>query len=249
MTTERGRRDRDMFARWEARYTETGSETAPLIPAATVVVLRDTDAGIETLMLRRNSKLEFVGGMWVFPGGRIDPDDHRDDDEDVVEAARRAAVREAAEEAGQELQTDGLAWFSHWTPPAITPKRFSTWFFAARSSGDAVNIDGGEIHDSGWMTPVDAMQRRNALEIELAPPTWVTLETLALYDDVDSALAALDAAEVTFFETRISRGAEGAVALWEGDAGYASGDADAPGRRHRLTMAETGYVYDRSGHD
>ena len=31
------------------------------------------DAGLETLMLRRNSKLEFAGGMWVWPGGRIDP--------------------------------------------------------------------------------------------------------------------------------------------------------------------------------
>ncbi len=238
-----------MFARWEARHRQAGGEAAPLIPAATVVVLRDTAGGIETLMLRRNSKLEFVGGMWVFPGGRIDPEDYGSDQDGIVEAARRAAVREAAEEAGQVLDAADLAWFSHWTPPAITPKRFSTWFFAARASDHEVSIDGGEIHDADWMTPADALRRRNALEIELAPPTWVTLETLAAFDDVASALRALDAADVVFFETRISRGAEGPVALWEGDAGYAAGDADAAGPRHRLTMAESGFVYDRSGID
>ena len=27
-------------------------------------------------MLRRNSKLKFAGGMWVFPGGRIDEGDY-----------------------------------------------------------------------------------------------------------------------------------------------------------------------------
>ena len=35
-----------------------------LIPAATVVVLRDGDDGIETLMLRKNSKIAF-GGRWA----------------------------------------------------------------------------------------------------------------------------------------------------------------------------------------
>ncbi|MGB6059129.1 MAG: NUDIX domain-containing protein [Microthrixaceae bacterium] len=48
------------------------------IPAATVVVLRDGPAGVETLMLRRDGKLAFAGGMWVFPGGRLDPGDFLD---------------------------------------------------------------------------------------------------------------------------------------------------------------------------
>jgi len=235
-----------MFARWERRYAAEGGDASPLIPAATVVVLRDGVNGVETLLLRRNSKLEFVGGMWVFPGGRIDPDDYAGDD-DVVAAARRAAVREAAEEAGQQLDADALAWFSHWTPPAITPKRFSTWFFAARAGGDEVSIDGGEIHDAAWMAPAEAMRRRNALEIELAPPTWVTLETLNRFDDVSTALAELDAADVAFFETRIGRGSDGPVALWEGDAGYETSEPDRAGPRHRLTMADSGFVYERSG--
>jgi 8-oxo-dGTP pyrophosphatase MutT (NUDIX family) len=50
-------------------------EVSAAIPAATVVLLRDGAAGIEALLVRRNSKLEFAGGMWVFPGGRLDGDD------------------------------------------------------------------------------------------------------------------------------------------------------------------------------
>ena len=46
------------------------------MPAATVVLLRDTPDGVETLMLRRDTELAFAGGAWVFPGGRIDPEDY-----------------------------------------------------------------------------------------------------------------------------------------------------------------------------
>ena len=48
------------------------SDASEPIDAATVVVARDSADGVEVLMLRRNSKIYF-GGMWVFPGGRVDP--------------------------------------------------------------------------------------------------------------------------------------------------------------------------------
>ena len=41
------------------------------VPAATVVLLRDRDGGMEALMLRKSSAVAFAG-MRVFPGGRID---------------------------------------------------------------------------------------------------------------------------------------------------------------------------------
>ena len=53
-------------------------DAAPLIPAATVVLLRDAETEPEVLLLHRTSKVHF-GGMWVFPGGRIDPGDRADD--------------------------------------------------------------------------------------------------------------------------------------------------------------------------
>src|SRR5260221_4220681 len=61
------------------------------VPAATVVLVRDGADGLETLLLRRNSKIAF-GGMWVFPGGRIDESDWRGvGARDELAAAPRAA--------------------------------------------------------------------------------------------------------------------------------------------------------------
>ncbi len=43
--------------------------------AATVMLLRQGAKGIEVLMMRRNLNLEFVGGAYVFPGGKVDKAD------------------------------------------------------------------------------------------------------------------------------------------------------------------------------
>ncbi len=44
-------------------------------PAATVITVRDGANGYEILMLRRNLNSDFVGGAYVFPGGRVDDTD------------------------------------------------------------------------------------------------------------------------------------------------------------------------------
>jgi 8-oxo-dGTP pyrophosphatase MutT (NUDIX family) len=45
-------------------------------PAATVIVVRDrADGALETLMVLRNLKSDFVGGAYVFPGGAVDASD------------------------------------------------------------------------------------------------------------------------------------------------------------------------------
>lgn len=217
----------------------------PAIPAATVILLRDTGTGIETLMLRRNSKIAF-GGMWVFPGGRVEDAD-RDGTDDEIGAARRAAVREAEEESGLVLRADDLVAVSHWTPPPVTPRRFSTWFFVARAPDGAVTIDDGEIREHMWVSPQDAIVQRDGAVIELAPPTWVTLHTLGDAADTDDALARAAAIEPLVFVTQIAKTADGLAALWAGDHAYETGkDADAPGPRHRLVMTDTAWRYERT---
>jgi len=217
-----------------------------MIDAATVILVRDGAHGLETLLLRRNSKLAFAGGMWVFPGGRVDPGDREglapDDD---LGAARRAAVREAFEETGLAITADALVPFSHWTPPDVAVKRFLTWFFVAPAPRGEVSIDLGEIHEQAWLSPADAMRRRNALEIELLPPTWVTLERLATFADVASAVAACRSSAPERFATRIASVPGGALTLWQGDAAYEGGDPDTEGPRHRLWMLPAGWRYER----
>ncbi|HEY2303796.1 MAG TPA: NUDIX hydrolase [Acidimicrobiales bacterium] len=214
-------------------------------PAATVVVVRDEPGGPEVLMLRRNSKLVF-GGMWVFPGGRVDPGDadpaHPDDE---LAAARRAAVRESEEEAGLALQAEALVPLSHWIPPAQAPRRYATWFFLAAAPREAlVTIDGGEIHEHGWLRPADALARHASGEIELAPPTWVTLWCLAGAGSTEDALAAARSTDPARFATHMTTGERGPVALWHGDAGYSDGDVSRPGARHRLSMGPGGWLYE-----
>jgi 8-oxo-dGTP pyrophosphatase MutT (NUDIX family) len=211
--------------------------------AATVVLLRDGDGGLETLMLRKNSRLAF-GGMWVFPGGRIDDGD-RTAGADELTTATNAAVREAAEESGLVVPPSALVPFSHWTPPLMAPKRFLTWFFLAPAPAATVVIDEGEIHDHAWMRPTDALVRRDANEIELAPPTWVTLHWLAAHPTLAAASEAAAAREPERFFTRIEPSNEGPVAVWTPDVAHESGDLAAPGPRHRLWMTPTGWRYER----
>ena len=237
----------ESLPRWMRRIPTTTGDTPEAVPAATVVLLRDASGGgVETLMVRRSSKLEFAGGMWVFPGGRVDPEDIPPDG-DVIEAARRAAVREALEEAALVVDGDALVPFAHWVPPPVTAKRFATWFFLGPAPEGAVTVDMGEIRDHRWLQPADAIARRDAEEIELAPPTWVTLHRLAQYQDVAAAVADAHEREPEFFETHIARVEGGAAALWEGDAGYETNDAEAPGPRHRLWMSGNGWRYERTG--
>jgi 8-oxo-dGTP pyrophosphatase MutT (NUDIX family) len=73
----------------------------PVKAAATVMLLRDTDSGVEVFMLRRTQNAAFAGGMYVFPGGKVDAADGEGD-----EGYRVAAVRECYEEAGVLLAVD-----------------------------------------------------------------------------------------------------------------------------------------------
>ena len=76
------------------------------IPAASVVILRDEPA-FEVLMMKRHEGSVFAGGALVFPGGRLDPNDHSPEWRDHAEAldpalgpSQVAAIREAFEESG-----------------------------------------------------------------------------------------------------------------------------------------------------
>lgn len=224
------------------------SPTDEIAAASTVVPLRDTTDGPEVLMLRRNSRIAF-GGMWVFPGGRVDPEDHRSDDVDDLEPARRAAAREALEEADLLIEPDAMVPLSHWTPPVagIAEKRYETWFFVARAPVGEVTIDGGEIHEDIWVRPGEMLRRHAEGEIQLVPPTFVTLADLESASSVEAVLDAARAAPPFRYVTRLGHEGEALVTMWEGDAGYATSDPSVPGPRHRVAMVEGAWRLERYG--
>ena len=83
-------------------------EPAPTRPAATVLLLRDSAAGIEVLMTRRSLTASFAPGAYVFPGGGIDAQDaaahgqatRRPTQSDTHLTQAIAAIRESFEELG-----------------------------------------------------------------------------------------------------------------------------------------------------
>ena len=208
------------------------------VPAATAVLLRAAPGGIQTLLLRRSPDLPVMGGVWAFPGGRVDAVDRAGAGGagDGYEAARLAAVRETGEEAGLRLDPHSLVRFSHWTPPPDFDHQLTTWFFMAPAPPEAVQVDGNEIVEHVWLAPAEAIRRHDASGGTMfLPPTYVTLCDLQQFDTVADALVAAQRREPAFHETRLATTADGTeVALWEGDAGYETADPDVPGPRHRL---------------
>jgi 8-oxo-dGTP pyrophosphatase MutT (NUDIX family) len=98
------------------------------VPAATVVLIRDSARGLEVFLLQRHKATAFMGGAYVFPGGKLDPEDASEDlrpylsgpgDEPLLAALGEAetidpanaralhvaAARETFEEAGVLLGT------------------------------------------------------------------------------------------------------------------------------------------------
>ena len=214
-----------------------GTESSSLIPAATVILLRDSNRGLETLMMRRNSNLSFAEGMWVFPGGKVEAEDMAIG-QNQHDAALSAAVRECEEESGMILNSADLIYYSHWIPPVEAPRRFSTWFFIAPSPKGQVVIDDGEIIDHEWWRPEDALARAHDRKIQILPPTWITLFDLQEFTSAKVALQTISARGPRAYATKIIRTDNGMAAIWEGDSAYDNGEVSSEGHRHRLVMED-----------
>jgi 8-oxo-dGTP pyrophosphatase MutT (NUDIX family) len=154
-------------------------------PAATVVVLRDSPSGPEVLMVRRTRGASFMADAYVFPGGRVEPEDGEGEAAFPV-----AAARELREEAAVTLDPASLVPFAHWITPAQEPKRFDARFYVgALPPGQEARHDTVETVDALWATPAEVLRRYNAGELKLPPPTIRNLEDLAPHSSVEAALA------------------------------------------------------------
>src|SRR5258705_13923018 len=146
---------------------------------------------METLLMHRNTASDFAGGMAVFPGGRVEDDDWVGVAEgDELGAARKAAARETHEEAGLVIDADALVPYSHWQPALDMPKRFLTWFFVGYAPDAVVDVDGAEIVDHVWLRPGDAIERFHDDDLQLLPPTYVTLTSLLPFGTAEEVVAA-----------------------------------------------------------
>jgi len=165
--------------------TEKDNKPAIPMPSATVTLVRDTQHGIEVLMMRRNLKSGFVPGMYVFPGGGLDDDDLSFKNNGLCNclddtaasstlgvaadglAYWAAAIREAFEESGLLLarQGDGIIALDNADTAARMDehrRRLNAGVvgFAALLQTENLQLAADQLtYFAHWITPVSAPRR------------------------------------------------------------------------------------------
>jgi 8-oxo-dGTP pyrophosphatase MutT (NUDIX family) len=98
--------DRDVVGSNDRPGEGFDPRAVPLRDAATVMLVRDAEAGLEVFMVRRTLSATFAGGMYVFPGGALDA---ADASADVGRLCEGLTDREAS--AQLEVPAGGLAFW------------------------------------------------------------------------------------------------------------------------------------------
>ena len=174
--------------------------SSPAADAASLILMRERAHGKpELLIVRRAASLVFAAGAYVFPGGRVDPEDRLQAPDmpppvDPADAAARiAALRETAEETGivvDEAPGD-LVPFARWMPKHEEVKRrFDTRFYLARMDRDVDPVaDGVESSHAFWATARDILDRCAAGDGRAIFPTRRLLERLERFASFADARA------------------------------------------------------------
>ena len=149
---------------------------AKLIPAATVLIVRDTQAGLEVFMVVRHHQIDFASGALVFPGGKIDAADFNrglrahcagaDGLDDNELAYRVGSIREAYEECGillaREKGGDGFVSAARLQEMSGWRDRFNNRDATMYDFAEAENLEFAVDalgHFAHWVTP-DMMKKR-----------------------------------------------------------------------------------------
>src|SRR3954464_2275132 len=167
--------------------------------ASTVVLLRDRPDGMQAYLLRRTRTMAFAAGMYVFPGGSVDPRDETlsdaawagpppaawasllSADEALTKALVCAAVRETFEESGVLLAGAG--------PDAVV----------ADTTGDDWETDRAALVDHSLSFAAMLDRRGLTLRADLLRPWahWITPEVEPKRFDTRFFVAALPTGQRT----------------------------------------------------
>jgi len=237
-------------------------------PAATVVLIRDREIGIEVLMALRTHRARFMASAWVFPGGAVDAQDARAPIEGGLAgdalAWAAAALREAAEELGIWVTTSGifsgppvtdvysiaadrewvldigsLVWFANWVTPLPSPRRFDTRFFAVAADAEP-HVDGDELVEAEWITPSEALRRAVQGSWLVAFPTMRTLELIASFATTSEVMEELRSlGDVPRIQPRLVVDGGAVKVLLPGEDGF---DAAAEGEKDPGLLDRIGEV-------
>lgn len=144
-------------------------------PSATVMIARDGADGLEIFMVARDRQVDFASGAVVFPGGKVDPDDHAEAWATAISSLPGngpesqywiAAIRETFEESGLLIAERGGGGRLTANDVADIGARHrakildgSTKFSALARSLDLVPAFGEMVHFAYWITPIHLPKR------------------------------------------------------------------------------------------
>ncbi len=119
----------------------------PIRPAATIIVVREAQPSYEIFMLKRTNQAAFAGGMYVFPGGRVDGDDHLHKYDDY-----RFGPTEAQ---SQQVSALGDEWRGYWIA-AIRETFEEAGLLLAYRDGEIISFDADQERDrfSAYRNPL-----------------------------------------------------------------------------------------------
>ena len=180
------------------KASNKASEEAPIVPAATVLLLRDRADGLEVFMVVRHHQIDFASGALVFPGGKADPQDFEQElraladgghADDKMFAAEVSALRETFEECGillaRDVQTDStidgerLATLQKYRQPIVDHEMT----FAQLLTKEGLRLQCGTLgHFAHWITPAMMPKRFDTHFYAAAAPE----DQLALHDGHES---------------------------------------------------------------
>lgn len=205
--------------------------------ASTIMLARDHQGQLEVLLLKRNKALAFAGGLWVFPGGKIEPSEIEEGENDLA-AAKLAAVRETKEESNLDIDLNSLVFFRHWTTPIAEPRRYSTWFFfgGVKNAESEVQIDDSEIKKHLWINPQKALDKLRSGALAMMPPTIMSLQLIRKCNSVKEVYDQLQDIEPIFILPVLQMKKGIWHCMYKGDAGYETGNSEEQGPRHRLIL-------------
>jgi 8-oxo-dGTP pyrophosphatase MutT (NUDIX family) len=186
--------------------------TGEIRQAASIILGRDADGGLEVLVVERGASSRFLPGYVAFPGGSIDPEDAALAQRwfgDAAQAGRAGVVRELIEECGLVLTGSGLLSgtssaapdadppraeqlpeIARWIAPAEVLVRFDARYFAAAPKGNAdPTPDLTETSAAWWASPVDLLQEWEQERRLLYWPTYFTMRALAACEGTHDLLA------------------------------------------------------------
>ncbi len=184
-----------------------GARPAPtaVAPAATVLLLRESAGELEVLVTQRAPGLAFMGGLWVFPGGRMEPADAS-----AAAAGRIASMARLESVRRRMLDTTGA--------PSDATTALGLMVAACRETFEEAGVllasrPGSDSASDGALSPAMLAEARQAassaagfIQVLTEHDLWLELDALVYWSHWITPVVERRRFDTRFFAVRVPPG-------------------------------------------